>query len=188
MGGNDLVGRNVRRIRAQRRLTMSALAAQAGLSKQTLSKIEMGEANPTVETLESISGALHVKAGDLLTEWGSAVSVQRAAGAVWDETGPVPARRLAETYGSGYVRSFLLKLHEDDDEGQWTPASPGSLVHLYVISGEVQAGALDAPVTIGEGDFVRFPADDGHACRSTGGHALVHVVLTIPQLPQTPPA
>lgn len=183
--GNDLVGRNVRRIRAERRLTMSGLAAQAGLSKQTLSKIEMGEGNPTVETLEAIAGALRVGVAHLLTEWGSPITVQRAADVRWDEVDGVGVRRLNEIYGSGYVRTFLIRMAAGEG-GVEDPGSPGSLMHLYVIAGEVQAGPEGAYVSLSPGDFGRFPADVRHGYRCSGGEATVHVVLTMPQLPQFP--
>lgn len=186
MSGNDLVGRNVRRIRVERRLSMSGLAGEAGLSKQTLSKIEMGEGNPTVETLEAIARALRVGVGHLLTEWGSPVTVQRAADARWETAAGAATRRLNEIYGSGYVRTFLLRL-SGGDEGVEAPKSPGSLTHLYVLAGEVEAGPRDEYVTLGPGDFARFPADVPYGYRCRGAEATVHIVLTMPQLPQFPP-
>jgi transcriptional regulator with XRE-family HTH domain len=53
------------------------------LSKQTLSKIEEGEGNPTVDTLAQLGAALDMPARRLLTEWGTPVFVQRNDDAEW---------------------------------------------------------------------------------------------------------
>jgi len=52
-----LLGRNVRRIRGERQMSLGALARQAGLAKQTLANLESGTGNPTVETLLAVAGA-----------------------------------------------------------------------------------------------------------------------------------
>jgi len=60
-------------------MSLGDLARSSGLSKQTLSKIEKGDGNPTVETLALLGPALYVPARRFLTEWGTARG--------WKETG-----------------------------------------------------------------------------------------------------
>ena len=57
LGENALVARNVRRYRQERAVSIGELARRSGLSKQTLSKIEQGVGNPTVETLALLGTA-----------------------------------------------------------------------------------------------------------------------------------
>jgi transcriptional regulator with XRE-family HTH domain len=64
-------------------MSLGELARRSGVSKQTLSKIEQGEGNPTVETLSLLGAALDVSARRLLTEWGTPVYVQRSAEGDW---------------------------------------------------------------------------------------------------------
>lgn len=66
---SGLVALNVRRYRQERALSLGELARRSGLSKQTLSKIEQGSGNPTVETLSLLGAAFNVPARCLLTEW-----------------------------------------------------------------------------------------------------------------------
>lgn len=57
---------NVRRLRQDREWSQERLAAEAGDLRQGLmSDIELGKANPTLTTLESIAGALGVSVGEL---------------------------------------------------------------------------------------------------------------------------
>ena len=59
---------NLRRLRIARRLSLSELARATGMSKATLSSVESGRSNPTIETLAALAGALRVSLGELLEE------------------------------------------------------------------------------------------------------------------------
>jgi transcriptional regulator with XRE-family HTH domain len=63
-----LIGERVRRLRRQRGWSLSSLAVRAGLGKATLSEIESGQRNPTLETLYAIAAQLQIGLSELLTE------------------------------------------------------------------------------------------------------------------------
>lgn len=56
-----LIGHNVRRIRTANGLTMEVLANLAEIEYRQLGKIERGEANTTVRTLQRVAEALGVE-------------------------------------------------------------------------------------------------------------------------------
>ena len=67
---NDLsgvVGENLKRLRAERGLSLDALARESGVSKSRLGQIERGEANPSISTLWQIAKALKVEFSVLVT-------------------------------------------------------------------------------------------------------------------------
>jgi transcriptional regulator with XRE-family HTH domain len=182
MSGVGMVGRNVRRLRTERQLSLGALAARAGLAKQTLANLESGRGNPTVETLLAVSSALGVGPTWLLAEWGSPVVVQRRADATWEESPGGRRRGLDQTFGTGQVITALVELSAPATP---SPAlSPGTLVHAYVVSGQVLAGPADDQHRLGAGDFLRFPADVPHVLAAVSGSATVHLVTTVPQVQQ----
>ena len=186
---NDLVARNVRRFRGERGLSLGELARRSGVSKQTLSKLETSSGNPTVDTLDSLASALDVSLRSLLTEWGSPVFVQRAAGASWEREDGWQARTMDQIYGSGYVRTAIVRL--DDSLPRRTevhPHSAGTLHHAYVISGRVRLGPVGATVDLEPGDFVRYPGDGVHVVERLGRQAILHIVTTVPQVPQFGPS
>src|SRR3954451_15184112 len=88
---NALLAGNLRRLRVAARISLSELARTTGVGKATLSAIENGRGNPTVETLAALAGALAVPLVDLL-----AVAPR----------GPVPAVRAGRgvTAGDGLER------------------------------------------------------------------------------------
>jgi transcriptional regulator with XRE-family HTH domain len=68
----------VRRERERAGLTLTELARRAGVAKSTLSQLESGTGNPSVETLWALGVALGVPFSQLLTAPAPAVQVIRA--------------------------------------------------------------------------------------------------------------
>lgn len=185
---NELVARNVRRFRLERAMSLGELARRSGLSKQTLSKIEQGSGNPTVETLSLLGAALDVPARRLLTEWGTPVYVQRQDEGAWADGANWTERLLDETYGSGYVRTLLLRLERSGKAPEVVPPhASGTLHHVYVITGKLRTGPLNEPVDLAAGDFVRFPGDVPHRLLCLSERVAAHMVTTIPQVRQFGP-
>lgn len=170
-------------------MSMGELARRSGLSKQTLSKIEQGIGNPTVETLALLGAALDVSLRRLLTEWGTPVYVQRVSEGEWLESMNRAERMLDETYGSGYVRTLVLRLERDRQQSSATlePHAPGTLHHLYVITGKLRTGPISDPVDLAAGDFVRFPGDVPHCYVCLTDRVVAHMVTTYPQVRQFGP-
>ncbi|WP_067445265.1 helix-turn-helix domain-containing protein [Nocardia alba] len=182
---NELVARNVRRYRMERAMSLGDLARRSGLSKQTLSKIEQGIGNPTVETLSQLGTALDVSTRRLLTEWGTPVYVQRGADSIWTDHDGRVERMLDDTYGSGHVRTLVLRLERAAEEPRIIEPHPlGTLHHVYVITGKMRTGPLDDSVELAAGDFARFPGDVAHRHVCLSERAVAHVVTTIPQIRQ----
>jgi transcriptional regulator with XRE-family HTH domain len=181
---NQTVARNVRRYREERALSLGDVARASGLAKQTLSKIESGTGNPTVDTLEQLARALEVPPRQLLTEWGTAVFLVRRDEGEWVDHDHWSERLLDETYGSGYVRTLVVRLNQDDRRRTPQTLPPGTLHHLYVIEGRIRTGPVSEPVDLEAGDFVRFPGDVPHDHVCLSERALAHLVTTLPQIRQ----
>ncbi|MEO5744925.1 MAG: helix-turn-helix transcriptional regulator, partial [Terracoccus sp.] len=56
----DQVGVRLKRIRTQRRMTLTGVAAVTGISKSTMSRLETGQRRPTLELLLALSHAYRV--------------------------------------------------------------------------------------------------------------------------------
>ncbi|MFF7284399.1 helix-turn-helix domain-containing protein [Streptomyces griseorubiginosus] len=182
--GNAVVARNVRFLREQRGLSLAELARQAGLAKQTLSNLEQGTGNPTVDTLFAIAAALGVPVTRLVAEREQVMTVQRADEVVWERHGGYESRSLDHVYGSGVIENYVVRIAQDPD-GVVKPSEPhpvGTLEHLYVISGRVRVGPVGEAVELSAGDFVRYPGDRPHVYESLDGESLVHIVVSVPRV------
>jgi len=61
-----IIAYNLKRIRTERNLSLGQLADSAGVSKVMLSQLEKGDANPTINTIWKITGALNLPYTSLL--------------------------------------------------------------------------------------------------------------------------
>ena len=68
MSLTETFGRNVRRIRLEKKLTIEGLATDVGLSYSYMGQLHRGERNPTLDVVERIAKALGVKAIELFRE------------------------------------------------------------------------------------------------------------------------
>ncbi len=64
---SDAIGGAIRLLRQRNRLTLDQLAEQSGVSKGNLSRIENGNSDPGLQTLEKIAAAFGMKTSALLT-------------------------------------------------------------------------------------------------------------------------
>ncbi len=60
------IGRRIRKMRAERGMTQTFLAAKAGISRWELSRIENGRVTPTMRTLEGLAEGLGARLVELL--------------------------------------------------------------------------------------------------------------------------
>lgn len=67
MDARQVVGRNVLRIRLDKRLSQEELADRAGFNQHYISELERGKRNPTAVSLFNIAKALGVGTGELFT-------------------------------------------------------------------------------------------------------------------------
>lgn len=178
--GDDVKARlagNLRRLRIARHLSLSELARITSMSKATLSSIEKGRGNPTVETLALLAGALHVSIADLLEEARlGEVRIARAS-----QTSPQPSNgmerrqldRAIELHGSLDIFELLLPsrhVHE------MTPRTPGSRQSALVLHGKLIAGPVERVSELAVGDYISFPADTPHVYEA--GRAPTRALIT----------
>jgi len=171
----EVLAANLRRLRIARHLSLSELARATRMSKATLSVIENGKANPTVETLATLGSALRVSVGELLEELPlGEIRVLRAAQSPPRLDGQ-PSERLLEALTlSGNLDVVELSLparhvHELD------PKPNGTRAHLYVLEGKVIAGPVERITELGPGDYASFPADVPHVLEA--GRQRIRVLL-----------
>lgn len=64
---NKQLGKRVKKLRRERKISQEALAEKAGIHRTYMGKIERGENNPPVHTVDRIAKALKVKISDLFS-------------------------------------------------------------------------------------------------------------------------
>lgn len=153
----------LRRQRERAGISLAELARRAGIAKSTLSQLEAGSGNPSVETVWALGVALGVPFSRLIEQPSPAVRVIRAG------HGPGLRSQQAEftgtllAAGAPQVRRdiYLIEL-EPGPVREAPPHIPGSVEHLVVAAGRLRTGPANDPVELGTGDYVTFPGDVPH--------------------------
>jgi transcriptional regulator with XRE-family HTH domain len=152
----EMLAANLRRLRIARHLSLSELARATGMGKATLSGIENGHANPTVETLAGLAGALRVSVSELLEELPiGEVRVSRAGRARFTELGGL-AHRPVETAAGAELVEIVLEPRQSLERA---PSPQGARACVYVLEGPLIAGPVERSTELDAGDAISFPAD-----------------------------
>jgi transcriptional regulator with XRE-family HTH domain len=157
----EQVGDRLRRLRTQRGVTLTSLAAMTGISKSTLSRLETGQRRPTLELLLELSRAYRVSLDDLV-----------GAPEVGD-----PRIRLKPGRVKG--RTVIPLTRQPDGMQAWKIVIPTSKVHpeprahdgyewIYVLSGHLRLVLGDQDWVLGAGEIAEFDTKVPHWFGSTG--------------------
>ena len=153
----------LRRERQRAGLTLSEVARRARIAKSTLSQLEAGNGNPSIETLWALGVALGVPFSQLVDPPTSQVRVVRA-----DERTSIPADRadVAATLLSAEAqpsrRDLYVMTLEPGSVRLADPHIPGSVEHIVVAAGRLRTGPTDEPIELGTGDYASFRGDVPH--------------------------
>ena len=162
-----LIAASLRRERARAGLSLTELARRAGIAKSTLSQLESGTGNPSVETLWALAVTLGVPFSRLVDPPRPDVRVIRAG------EGPVLHAERSD-YAATMLASRPPGARWDIYRVQAQPGAPrvsqshlpGTLEHLVLSTGRVLAGPVDEAVELGPGDYIVYPGDVPHVFRA----------------------
>ncbi|GGL05604.1 transcriptional regulator [Sphaerisporangium melleum] len=171
------VGAQVRQRRLQRGMSAAELARRAGLSKATLSGLEAGTGNPTIETLDAIALALHIPLTDLLARDTDAGPVHVLA---TEPERDGPTRELLRRVGGGHTLELWRLRVPPHTSLDGLPHAPGTVEHLVVGSGALTAGPGDDLRELRHGDLLAFAGDRPHLYRTGEEAADITVVIASP--------
>ncbi len=153
----------LRRERDRAGLSVSELARRAGVGKATVSQLESGRANPSVETLWAIATALDVPFAVFVAEPDEAPTLIRARDGSGIRASDAPYEALLLAAGAPQSRSDLYLLRAEPGSPRSSqPHSPGTTEHVVIVTGSALVGPTDAPVELGPGDYLRYRGDAPH--------------------------
>ncbi|WP_158880330.1 helix-turn-helix domain-containing protein [Amycolatopsis anabasis] len=171
------IGAQIRRMREARRMSAADLAREAGISKGTLSTLESGGGNPTIETLSAIAVSLRLPLGDLILPATPAKPVVRAGTGAPEYS----KQELLHRMGAGVLTEvWRLRIHRTGQRIDSPAHAHGTVEHVYVAHGALLVGAADEPTEVGSGDFVVFTADVPHCYEATADDVDAVCVMTYP--------
>jgi len=159
------VGREIRRWRRERSLTLARVAERSGLNIGYLSQIENEKASPSLEALGEIAGALDVPVAWLLVDSSPAPRVVRAA-----DRPRVMAGELAATteVDGGTSRDLcILEVVVPAGGGTGVHAHAGDEHHV-VLSGRWRMTQGEHTLELGAGDYLAWDPSIPHDVENIG--------------------
>jgi transcriptional regulator with XRE-family HTH domain len=153
----------LRRERERVGVSLTELARRAGIAKSTLSQLEAGTGNPSVETLWSLGVALGVPFSRLVEPPAPRVQVVRSGEGPKVRSDHADFAGTLLSSGSAHARRDVYVIELEPGAARHAEAHiPGSVEHLVCAAGRIRTGPADAPVELGPGDYAAFPGDIPH--------------------------
>ncbi|HEX6421272.1 MAG TPA: XRE family transcriptional regulator, partial [Acidimicrobiales bacterium] len=159
----DVIAASLRQERTRAGLSLTEVARRAGVAKSTLSQLESGAGNPSVETLWALCVALDIPISRLLEPPRAHVQVLRAGEgpAVWSEQAEYQATLVASCPPN--ARRDIYRIAAEPGRARRSePHMPGVVEHVVIGTGRALVGLADDPVEVGPGDYVAYPGDVAH--------------------------
>ncbi|MCT4557573.1 MAG: XRE family transcriptional regulator [Pelagimonas sp.] len=164
------IGDIIRRLRAERDMSLTGLAQRAEVSKSNLSKIENNAISPTFDTIERIARGLGVRPGVLLSDDRPAaqiLSFSRAGEGAQSARGDYGFEYLFPDLQDRRMVPIVTEIHPSKSHVPAHPSSHGGEEFFYVLEGKVEF-VSDAQVlrVMHPGDSVYFSSDVQHLVRN----------------------
>jgi transcriptional regulator with XRE-family HTH domain len=178
------VGARVRARRTAAGLTLAELARRAAVARATLTQLEAGAGNPTLETLYALANTLGVPLSDLIGEPAAPpVRVVRAEEMPLIRGEALEGRLLERIeLGAHVLELFATRLLPGAVQSSG-PHPPGTREHLLVQSGRARVGPVGEAVELGPGDLVVFDATRPHAYAALGTEPAEVALLIVSPAP-----
>ena len=183
------LGRRIRRLRLEHRLTLKQVEEASGLSATHLSEIERGRTSPTIGALVRIARALEKDAAyfiegeeraeiaHLLRE--KVRRVPAGAGITAESLTPgIPGSRV-------FAYRLLLRGAPRAEFGSKAQEVPGEAIYL-VWRGQVEAEFGETRATLGTGDAAQASLRVAHRMRAGGGQDAEVIAVLTRSLDDTP--
>lgn len=174
---------NVKKWRERRGLSLSQLAREAEISKSTVSELERGNGNPSLDTLGAIAQTLNIPIGFLFAEAHGAneVDVRRLADApvLSHVEGSSISHLLSSWLTRGEAELSVLTIAANGRVDARRDAS-GATKRVICVEGIVEVGTAQRSDMLTQADLVTFPSDHPHYFRAVNGAARLLIVEQYP--------
>ncbi|MFT3706588.1 MAG: XRE family transcriptional regulator [Archangium sp.] len=176
-----VVGKNLKRLRTERGLSLQGLAEASGVSRAMLGQVELGQSAPTINVLWKMARALEVPFSASITSQasgGAKVMRSEAGKRLMSSDGAFQSRALFPFDEPRRVEFYELKLSPKGVE-KAEPHAPGTTENLVVAKGSVEIVTAGETHRLDAGDAILFEADKPHVYRNAGsGDAVMYLVMT----------
>jgi transcriptional regulator with XRE-family HTH domain len=177
------LGKTIQRLRKAYNLSLGELSEQSGVAKSIISQIERNETNPTLSTVVRLSQALDTTVDEVLRGEQSSLFLEHQSKSA------IPMLESQD----GLCKLAIVGPLNLVDVFQWydfhakptgvlesSPHPPGTIEHLYIVSGELEVTTGGETKQGKPGEALRYRADVPHRIVNVGqgtAHAVMMLAL-----------
>lgn len=175
---NQIVAKNIKRLREERKLSMDELSKLSGVSKSMLAQIERGGGNPTISTLWKISNGMKVPFDALTVRPKSPYELVKTSDLqpLLEDGGKVKNYSIFPDDENRRFAVYYLEL----EEGSYWESEPhlkGAAEFITIFSGKIEICTGGRSFQVEKGESIRFKADAVHSYKNIGAEpVLLHMI------------
>ncbi|MBK1682486.1 helix-turn-helix domain-containing protein [Rhodoferax fermentans] len=154
----------LKREREQAGLSISELARKAGVAKSTLSQLEAGVGNPSLESLWALAMGLNLPFSRLLDPPVVPVQVIRASQGMATRATDAAYEAVLLSACPPRVRRDIYRIDFEPGISKISlPHAAGTVEHVMLLSGRASVGPDGKTIELLPGDYASYPADTAHS-------------------------
>ncbi len=167
----QIIARNIQTIRGKSGLTLSGLAQHSGIAKSTLSLLERGQGNPTIETVWAIANALNVPFSHIID------GVEAVKSFSDDGDQDREKVRFIERYGTNpQIEVYEMTIAEGHSRVS-SAHPPGVFERVIALRGEMYVGNETDGTLLRPGQSHAFAGDSEHTYTALNGPSTALVLI-----------
>ena len=177
----DSLGGRIKAFRKKRALSLDALAALSGVSRATISKIELDQVAPSTKNLSKIAEALGSSFAELMSPEAAGETVILRSGdqpVMTDAASGFKRTCIAPILPSRGIDWVMNELPPGVSTGGFVPHRIGVEEYIYVLSGELEARLGDDVHHLSECDALFFQAHKSHEFKAVGKRACRYMLIS----------
>jgi XRE family transcriptional regulator, regulator of sulfur utilization len=162
------IAENILDLRKKRNLTQSKLADISGIPRSTITYIESGEGNPTIQAIAALASGLQVSIEELMSKRSSNVVYlsKENVPLISKSGGGVQIKKLLPEKVAGM--EFETVEIKPNSRMRGTPHVPYSREYMYCMKGAVEIAVAGEKYSLSAGDVIAFPGDSPHSYFNSG--------------------
>lgn len=164
---NNIIASNLKRLRGERKLSLSALSELCGVSKVMLGQIERGESNPTINTIWKIATGLKVPYTYLIDEPISSSVLIKKEKTIY-QCSEDEHYRIYCSFSTCNKRNFELFTAELDTNNSYISNGHGEKTEEYIVvfEGTLTLITEKEEYTLNSGDTLKFDPSKPHTYKN----------------------
>lgn len=182
-GASPRIGEQIKAARLARRKTLAQVAAESGLTKGFLSKLERDQASASVASLMRLCGALGISVGTLFNASPGEV-VRHDAYPRINFGGSGLTEYLLTPHAERRLQAILTEIEPGGGSGDEPYSLPADIEFVFVLGGRLSVRLRDEETVLEPGDTLSFPPHVPHTFRNADPEGRTKVLWVFsPALP-----